>query len=752
MSVALWLFGVAGASACRDDADGSRPRDVQAARTDVAGTRSDACGDACTADVPTPDVAEREDAAPAADERGGCRMPAECDDGNPCTAEICDPTGTCFHPTIGGSCDDGDACTTDDSCVQGGCVGRPVTCLDEDDDLCTEAVCRPPAGCATICRDDAGCLAECGGDRDCDDDDPSSIDVCVMRSCSSACTHYWPPCDDQNPCTADRPDDQGVCRHVPLDGVGCDDANACTAADRCVGTTCVGLLVSCDDDNPCTADRCLPETGCVSQPLPDGLDCDDGDACTLGERCQSSFCVGQQRQCAEDGDACSLEYCDPAEGCLVFCRHSGECAPRCSGDTECLDADPCSLDECRITACSARCQHVPDPCDDDNPCTLDSCDEGGCRHDEWCRQCVVDRDCADSDPCTVDRCSADLLCEEGVLVVCPEDGDPCTNERCVESGCVSECLEDCGEPCEDDADCGDADACTVDSCVDTPCGPRCEHPPLACEPSAPCTAARCVRGECIDSVPAVVPTLDGRVGDDWHPRSLAAVEPDESDWPAAGLELLRIQVDHNLLYLEVSGHADGPAQAVVGFIDVVDEQGHGVTRLSDLQAQGGTLDTALAGCAVLDVEGFEVDFAFGTVGMSSAYGAADRAGWRRVSGNGGLRWMPEGAVVANAEAGGFEAVVTLDALLPTPVPPEGAALSLVILVTAVGECAYADQSLPDQPEPLTEPVVSVVHRFVVQPLLLDCCAAPDDCRDGDPCTFDACDDGACFHLETECGD
>jgi hypothetical protein len=178
-----------------------------------------------------------------------------------------------------------------------------------------------------------------------------------------------------------------------------------------------------------------------------------------------------------------------------------------------------------------------------------------------------------------------------------------------------------------------------------------------------------------------------------------------------------------------------------------------VTRLSDLRASEGTLDRALAGCGIFDVEGFDVDFAFGTVGMSSAYGAADRAGWRRVTASGGLRWMPEGAVVASAETRSFEAVVTLDALFPEGLPTAGAALSIVILVSSLDGCGCADQSLPDQPEPLNgvSPTITVVHRFVVQPSLLGCCVAPSDCRDGDPCTYDACDDGGtCFHLETEC--
>jgi cysteine-rich repeat protein len=52
-----------------------------------------------------------------------------CDDGNPCTADACDPATGCTFSAAGAdgvSCDDGDACTDNDVCGGGTCSGTRV--------------------------------------------------------------------------------------------------------------------------------------------------------------------------------------------------------------------------------------------------------------------------------------------------------------------------------------------------------------------------------------------------------------------------------------------------------------------------------------------------------------------------------------------------------------------------------------------------------------------------------------------------
>ena len=63
----------------------------------------------------------------------------ECqDDGNPCTAQQCDPyTGQCTTiPLSGNACEDGDECTGDDTCFAGDCLGGEYTCCIEPGDSC----------------------------------------------------------------------------------------------------------------------------------------------------------------------------------------------------------------------------------------------------------------------------------------------------------------------------------------------------------------------------------------------------------------------------------------------------------------------------------------------------------------------------------------------------------------------------------------------------------------------------------------
>src|SRR5262249_56167772 len=53
------------------------------------------------------------------------------------------------------------------------------------------------------------------------------------------------------------------CQHAPA-SVACNDGNACTVGDFCQSGVCIsGGGANCDDGNPCTADGCNPGAGCT---------------------------------------------------------------------------------------------------------------------------------------------------------------------------------------------------------------------------------------------------------------------------------------------------------------------------------------------------------------------------------------------------------------------------------------------------------------------------------------------------------
>jgi hypothetical protein len=118
-------------------------------------------GNACTADSCDPATGEC------------ANVPTDCDDGDPCTIDSCDPaTGQCGH--VPAACDDGDACTTD-SCdpATGECGHVPAVC--DDGYACTADSCDPATGECVF--EDLCPAGEVCADGQCVPWNPATIDI-----------------------------------------------------------------------------------------------------------------------------------------------------------------------------------------------------------------------------------------------------------------------------------------------------------------------------------------------------------------------------------------------------------------------------------------------------------------------------------------------------------------------------------------------------------------------------------------------
>ncbi len=269
------------------------------------------------------------------------------------------------------------------------------------------------------------------------------------------------PCDDSLPCTNNTCDPVLGCIHPFIDDdTPCDDGNACTLVDTCQSGTCVGGQdKNCSDGNQCTSDECVLETGiCINNDLPLQTPCEDGDLCTENDFCMRGMCfMGNQKIC-DDFNICTTDFC--LDG---ICLHT-------NNSLSCDDLDDCTENDFCL---NGVCQGTPIVCDDDNICTDDECTAGTCQSTANANPCDdgdectvndtcsagtclgIDGDCSDQNECTEDAC------HKGICIHFDLNNVPCRSEdNCLENGtCVNgECIQD-EKICDDDND------CTTDTCI-----------------------------------------------------------------------------------------------------------------------------------------------------------------------------------------------------------------------------------------------------------------------------------------------
>lgn len=364
---------------------------------------------------------------------GCCVDNLDCEDGQPCTNDVCLPDGQCFNEPVD------DCCIADNDC--------------DDGDPCTEDVCS-----GGVCQNTGG-----GGDQCVTAEDCGAVDQCVNAVCNCGiCELEIETCDDGDACTTDQCVPGIGCVFSPnpdcCEGAAdCDDGNNCTD-DSCVGGTCQNVAqpdccvsaADCDDFNKCTDDSCVDgscqhafDIFCCTT---DG-ECDDGNACTQ-DTCFTLQGFGVCQYNPLPGPTCCVGANDcPPQACLSATCENFECQYEtntdcCTVGADCDDGDSCTDDVCAASVCfnqpNGSCCEVAPDCDDGNICTADLCENGACLNLVQPGCCTNNGECDDDDACTVDTCDV----PSGVCNNIPGGPDCCTSN----------------------ADCADGDDCTSDVC------------------------------------------------------------------------------------------------------------------------------------------------------------------------------------------------------------------------------------------------------------------------------------------------
>lgn len=178
----------------------------------------------------------------------------------------------------------------------------------------------------------------CETAADCDDGNACTIDSCVALACQYSNRPSSFPCDDGNVCTVnDHCSGAGTCvgGGNASTATACNDGNLCTFNDLCNGAgSCSGTAIDCSDGQFCNGlELCEPSSGCVSgdpppiddgnfctidycdelidsvlhEPVLPGTVCDDSDICTENDACDAlGVCTGSpSAACSPDVPAAS---------------------------------------------------------------------------------------------------------------------------------------------------------------------------------------------------------------------------------------------------------------------------------------------------------------------------------------------------------------------------------------------------------------------------------------------------------------
>ena len=193
----------------------------------------------------------------------------------------------------------------------------------------------------------------------------------------------------------------GQCSNPPAaNGTACNDSDACTQTDTCQTGVCTGgNPVVCTASDQChVAGTCNPANGqCSNPPAANGTACNDSDACTQTDTCQTGVCTGSNPVVCTALDQCHVAgTCNPASGQCSnppapagtacgsqassdcdnadTCDGGGACQPNyVAAGTSCSDGLACTLSD--VCNGSGACAGTPKDCTSTSTCAAGTCQE-----------------------------------------------------------------------------------------------------------------------------------------------------------------------------------------------------------------------------------------------------------------------------------------------------------------------------------------------------------------------------------------
>jgi len=434
----------------------------------------------------------------------GCGSNSDCNDGNPCTDNICS-SGTCTFPNNSNSCpSDGNPCTND-VCSGGACYGFNTDPC-EDGNACTTGTTCGGGVCGTPNTDP------------CSDGNPCTIgDACAGGVCVPGPTP--PPvqfCNTDGAMSI-RDGAAGALPYPSVVTVSGQPTFTCSITARLnnvahsfpddidmllAGPTATNNLVILSDVGGSSSTIASPVTLTLADSAASLIP--DAGPLVNGSFKPTNVVPGTGTEAwgapapapsANTTFAASFNGTNPNGTWKLYVvddstgdtgTMSGWCVnvvAICGSDAECDDSNVCTTDSCL----NGQCTHTnnSNPCNDSNACTqTDTCSGGTCVGGNP----VI---CNDLDVCTTDTCNP----SNGLCVFTPvvcNDNNACTDDACFSAG-----DEGCRFTNNNSNSCTDSNACTqTDVCLGGTCtGTN----PVICNDSNVCTSDSCnpTNGLCI---------------------------------------------------------------------------------------------------------------------------------------------------------------------------------------------------------------------------------------------------------------